>query len=185
MNAGMTMREDLEDKLANEFPFMRRGDSYKEQEKSGEIRDLFGAFGCEVGDGWYDILRGLCHEVSRAYQRAGLPVVEIVVNRVKEKLGQLRFFYHPVDYDPGIHAIDSLDVVGLQAKPDRSELHKEIAEIVQKWQIKSTTLCESCGAAGVLRRDLRWVQTLCLQCYSPRKQKIDEWRLRKEKKDGQ
>ncbi|WP_147423837.1 hypothetical protein [Cohnella endophytica] len=178
------MREELEEKLANEFPFMRRGNSYKEQEKSGEIRDLFGAFGCEVGDGWYEVLRGLCHEVAKAYESAGLPV-DIVVDRVKEKFGQLRFHYHRVDYDPGIHAIDSLDGRDLQAKPDRSELHQEVTKIVQKWKISSTTVCESCGAAGVLRRDLRWVQTLCQQCYSPRKQKIDEWRLKKEYNDGQ
>ncbi|NIK80478.1 hypothetical protein FHS15_005668 [Paenibacillus castaneae] len=135
------MREELEEKLANEFPFMRRGESYKEQEKSGEIRDLFGAFGCEFGNGWYEVLRGLCNEVTKAYERAGLPV-DIVVDRVKEKFGKLRFYYHPVYYDPGIHAIDSLDGGGLKAKPSCSELYKDVSNIVHKWEMKSMTVAK-------------------------------------------
>ncbi|WP_336775288.1 hypothetical protein [Paenibacillus sp. MMO-58] len=168
------MDKELEDNLANEFPFMKRGDSYEEQEKSGGIRDKFGAFGCEVGDGWYVVLRELCQEITQAYKRAGLPVVDIVVDRVKEKFGQLRFYYHRVDNDPAIHSIDSL-----------AELHKEVAILVRQCREHSTTICESCGAPGVLRRDLRWVQSLCDQCHAPRKQKIEEWRLRKEQNDGQ
>lgn len=161
-------RQELEEKLAEEFPFMRRGDSYEEQEASGEIRDLFGAFGYEVGgSGWYDLLRGLCTEVTTAYQRVGLPV-DIVVDQVKEKFGKLCFYYHPVG-----------------ARPGSSELHQEVAKIVHKWEAKSMTVCESCGAPGALRKDIRWVQTLCDQCYIPRKQKIDEWQLKRGKKDGQ
>jgi hypothetical protein len=182
LNAGMTMKKELEEHLANQFFFMKRGESYEEQEKSGQIRDLFGAYGCEVGNGWYDMLRELCTEVKKSYERAGLPV-DIVVDRVKEKFGKLRFYYHLVYY--GIKDIDPLDDGSLQAKSRRSELHRDVKNIIRKWEDASMAVCESCGAAGVLRRDLRWVQTLCEQCYSPRKQKIDEWRLRKEQNDGQ
>lgn len=176
------MRIELEEQLANEFPFMKRGKSYEEQKKNGYIYDLFDAYGCEFGDGWYEVLSGLCNEVMWAFEREGLPV-DIVVDRVKEKFGKLRFYYHFVN--PEIKSIDPLYDGGLQAKSGRSELHRDVKNIVRKWEDASMTVCESCGACGVLRRDLRWVQTLCEQCYSPRRQKIDEWRLRKEQNDGQ
>ena len=176
---------EFEKKLADEFPFMQRGANAEEQAANGGIRDLFGAYGCDVGPGWLAVLRGLCAEITAAYERAGLPV-DIVVDQVKEKFGKLRFYYHPVGYDPGIQAIDSLDGVGLRAKPGNSELHREVAKIVKKWEAQSALVCERCGEPGSLRNDIGYLsQTLCDACYTPIKQKLDEQRLKRSDKDEQ
>mgnify|MGYP001388275196 CR=1 FL=1 len=78
------MKQELELKIAEEFPFMRRGKNTDEQLKEdGRISDLYGAFGCEVGDGWFEVIRGICRDITEAYEKAGLPV-DIVVDQVKK-----------------------------------------------------------------------------------------------------
>lgn len=162
------MKQEFELKIAEEFPFMRRGKNVDEQRKEdGCINDLYGAFGCDFADGWYEVIRGLCRDITEAYGKAGLPVDIVVVDQVKEKFGTLRFYYHPEGHNPGIHAFDSLsDGQSIRVRPDASNLHKEVAEIVDKWEKESGNVCEKCGTAGKLRKDLSWVLTLCDSCYA-------------------
>lgn len=178
-------RREMEEKLANEFFFMRRGDSYKEQqEANGKIHDLFSAFGCEIGTGWTEILRGLCTQVTAVYEKAGLPV-DIVVDQVKEKFGRLRYYYHHKEHDPSIHAIDVLGGPSLRIPHGNSEIHQEVAKIVEKWETLSGTVCESCGAPGTLRKDIGYrVQTLCDSCYMQIKQKFVERESKRRSEDG-
>lgn len=160
------MKAELEVKLAEEFPFMRRGKNAKAQiETDGRICNIYDAYGCEFSDGWYDIIRGLCRDISMAHEKAGVPI-DIVVDQVKEKFGTLRFYYHPAGHDPGIHAFDFLsDGLSIRKIPGVSDLHKAVAEIVHKWEKESVNVCERCGASGELRKGLRRVSTLCDSCY--------------------
>lgn len=96
------MRDELEMKIAEKFPFMRRGKHFGEQREEGRIHDLYGAFGCSVRDGWYEVIRGLCRDITEAYEKAGRPI-DIVVDQVKEKFGTLRFYYHFEGQGPGIN----------------------------------------------------------------------------------
>lgn len=123
---------------------MQIKETLEEQEAGGRICDLYGAFGCECDDGWYELLYGLCGEITEAYKKHGAPV-DIVIDQIKEKYGTLRFYYHLSQND--------------------SDLRREISDIVIKWEKKSAEICERCGKAGVLREDLPWVQTLCDKCY--------------------
>jgi len=178
------LSEEIEQKR-QEFELTRKGLECKKQEFE-EVYDLYGAFGCDVGSGWYTVLRGLCAEITAAYERAELPV-DIVVDQVKEKFAKLRFYYHyhSADHDPGIHVIGSLGGVGLRKRPGNSELHKEVALIVEKWEIKSASVSEHCGAPGILRNDIGyWVRTLCDACYTSIKQKINE-QVKRKRNDGQ
>lgn len=161
------MKQEFELKIAEEFQFMRRGKTVDEQRKEdGRISDLYGAFGCDVDDGWFEVIRGLCCDITAVYRKAGLPV-DIVVDQVKEKFGTMRFYYHPKGHDPVIHAFDSLsDGQSIRIIPGVSHLHKEVAEIVHRWEKESGNVCEKCGATGELRKDLRWVLTLCDSCYA-------------------
>lgn len=138
------MKDELEKKLAEAFPFMQIKETLEEQEAGGRICDLYGAFGCECGDGWYELLYGLCGEITEAYKKHSAPM-DIVIDQIKEKYGTLRFYYHLSQND--------------------SDLRREISDIVIKWEKKSAEICERCGKAGVLREDLPWVQTLCDKCY--------------------
>ena len=138
------MKDELEKKLAEAFHFMQIKEPPKEQEADGRICDLYGAFGCECDDGWYETLFGLCGEITEAYKKHGQPV-DIVVDQIKEKYGTLRFYYH--------------------LSQNNGDLRREISDIVIKWEKKSAEVCERCGKAGVLREDLQWIQALCDECY--------------------
>jgi len=119
------MRAELELKLKNEFSFMQ---------------DVF----CECGDGWYELLRQLCAEVTEVYRPKGLEV-DIEIAQIKEKYGLLCFYYNTSKKDPTIHNI--------------------ISEIAEKYEKKSEKVCEECGAVGRLRNDSSWIRTLCDNCW--------------------
>lgn len=145
------MKDKLELELAKQFPFMRRKENIDEQKaKKGRIFDLYGAFGCEVGNGWYSVLYGLCDEITKAYDKTGAKV-DIIPIQIKEKFGELCFYYETPNANPF--------------------LRKTINEIVEKWEEESTMVCERCGQPGQLRKDLPWVLTLCDECYEQQKSK--------------
>lgn len=164
------MQQHLQEALAAEFPFLYRGPYMEEQRQQwGNICDLYGAFGLDVGDGWYQLLRDMCAEITSAYEAEGTPV-DIVVDQVKEKFGTLRFYYHHEGQDIKIHALDSLSTgVSLRFWPGASELQKEVARIIAAYEEKSGHICEVCGQPGSLRTDLSWMLTLCEEHYLPRK----------------
>jgi len=142
------MRCELEYNLAEEFPFMKK----KSQAAEGIIDDLYSAFGCECGDGWYEVIRGLCMAVTKFYVASGEPI-DLTVSQVKEKYGTLRFYYNLENN----HTQDFYD--GLR-------------EIVRFWEEKSAFVCEECGKRGELRKDLPWILTLCDDCHKKQKQKV-------------
>lgn len=156
------MNAELEDKISDAFSFMQKKKSFEEQCATGIIDDNYGAFGCEVSDGWYDVIYGLCAEITELYKKQGQPI-DIVVDQIKEKYGTLRFYYHHEGEDKG----NTIDCPGVSLRflPNDSELHRQVVEIVHKWEKKSGEVCEKCGKPGVLRNDLSWILTLCDDCY--------------------
>ena len=144
------MREELENKLAEQFSFMRRGKCLEEQQQEGSVGDLYSAFGCEFDDGWYQMMVDMCTEIMAVYEKAGKPV-DIVVDQVKEKYGELCFYYHT-------------EAENIEASAAVDELHRQVAKIVEKYEDKSSTICEFCGQQGKLRENRAWILTLCDQC---------------------
>ncbi len=166
------MQEHLQEALADEFPFMRRGLSvYEQKEKDGFVGDLYGAFGLDVGDGWYQLIRDMCGEIVAVYEAKGA-AVDLVVDQVKEKYGTLCFYYHHhKDQNTPIHASDGLPVGSSpRLPPGASDLRQKVARIVDKYEEKSAHVCELCGEPGSLREDLDWMLTLCDAHYRARKQ---------------
>ena len=159
------MRKELEQKLAEKYPFMRHQHTLAQQEAQGFIYDLYSAFGCECSDGWYDLLDHLCEEIAQAYEAAGVPV-NIVVDQVKEKYGTLRFYYHFSRQTPSIQTVEQGTI---RLKQDDSTLYQHMDAIVSKWEARSGSVCEMCGNAGEPRTDLLWILTLCDQCYQKQK----------------
>lgn len=152
----------LETKLADAFSFMRNKETLKEQSGKGKVYDLYGAFGCECDNGWYDVIYKLCSEITEAYKKHNRPV-DIVIDQIKEKYGTLCFYYHHEETDKGINAADF--------SSQDNKLYCEISGIVDKWEKKSGEICEKCGKPGVLRDDLSWISTLCDDCYCSRRNK--------------
>lgn len=148
------MKKELEQKLADEFPFMRRDPKALKQHP---IRDLYGAFGCDFDDGWYDLLYELCTEITAAYKSRGLPV-NIEISQVKEKYGRLCFYFA---LERGKHR--------LSPGYTRHKMYSVVVEIVEKYENLSETICEVCGEPGSLRSDLSWIRTLCNTHYDEAK----------------
>lgn len=157
------MRDELELKLAERFPFMRWAEDWQVRWENGKIPSVFG---CEIGDGWYELMVDLCTEITAAYKRSGAPV-DIVVDQVKEKWGGLRFYYHIPDHSGESSVFSITGMESLQDAGGESPLQVEISEIVRKYEEMSFAICEDCGKQGT-RRKLGYVCTLCDECFAKR-----------------
>lgn len=89
-------------------------------------------WGCECGDGWYDLLDRLCTKIQAYVDEHNIKQVEAV--QVKEKFGTLRFY--------------------INGGPDA--IHTFISEA----ESESAITCEECGKPGKLRGG-GWLRTLC------------------------
>jgi len=161
------MNEKLERKLEEEFSFMRKKASLEEQKANGKIDDIYSAFGCACNDGWFDLIVDLCTEIEEVYKKANIKP-DIIVEQIKEKFGTLRFYFSFEGKRNRLHAIDFLGVGSIRYMQTDNSLHKEIAQIVKKYEKKSGEVCEVCGERGRLQTDLPWVLTLCDKCKSER-----------------
>lgn len=161
------MKDELEIKLQEDFPFMK-------QNRVDSERNTYRRFGCECSSGWYRLIDSLCKEITEKYAEYKLPV-DIVVLQVKEKFATLRFYYEYKDAPRALHALDFIGVGSIRFNPEHSEeepkqrLRNEIAKIVRKYEKKSASVCEICGAAdnNAERRNMSryYVRTVCDKCY--------------------
>ncbi len=135
------MKIELEQRLASDFPFMRRGDT-----------DAIGIF---TDDGWYDLLYELCGRIAAVYRDFGAEP-DIIVEEVKEKYGGMRFEYY----------FDTKEPAELT-----NSVHKSINDLVLQYENLSETVCEKCGKPGRLREELPWILTLCDKCLLAQKQR--------------
>ena len=161
------MTKELEKKLEEAFPFMRKGKTLEQQCAENHLNDLYSAFGVACQDGWYDLIYELCEEIMKAYTDEGRPM-DLVVDQIKEKFGTLRFYYHFDGQPEALQAIDFIGVGGIRMMSKGTPFEDKIASIVVKYEKKSGQICECCGSAGILRPDLGWVLTLCDSCYEQR-----------------
>lgn len=113
------MDNHLMDQLGEDFSFMKR--------------DNGNSVYCACGNGWYELIWNLCHELASLYEDNNVDLDNIEVLQVKEKFGQLRFY------------------VGWMI--DGSY------KIIEKYEKLSESTCEICGDKGELRGD--YAQTLC------------------------
>jgi hypothetical protein len=119
------MNPDLESKLLDKYPKLFASKQF---------------WGFECGDGWYDILDNLCGSIA-SYGN----VDDVMVDQVKEKFGQLRFY-----------------VVGGDDKIDG---------MIWMAEHMSGHTCEICGERGELRTG-SWLVTLCDMHHDARTGKI-------------
>ncbi|ABD70763.1 hypothetical protein Rfer_3053 [Rhodoferax ferrireducens T118] len=77
------MRRELDDLLCQHYPDIFR-DRHGDRAETG----MCWGFGC--GDGWFDIIDGLCAEITSQVKAGAMPPV--VASQVKEKSGYLRFY---------------------------------------------------------------------------------------------
>lgn len=64
------MRDELENVLADEFPFMRRGVPAEDQtEHYGGDQSPYSAWELEMGDGWFQLIWDMCAEIAKLTTR--------------------------------------------------------------------------------------------------------------------
>jgi hypothetical protein len=102
------------------------------------------AFGFAVGDGWFELIETLLHEIGLLNKMFPIHFMGFQVAQVKEKFGGLRFYWHGDLVDP--------------------VLTDEVWRMVNNAEQKSCSICEDCGAKGKVRNDRPWVRTLCKKC---------------------
>lgn len=161
------MKNELELKLQEDFPFMKQTSYFDE-------KNTYKRFGCECNGGWYNLIHDLCQEISGKYAEYQLPI-DIVILQIKEKFATLRFYYEYEDTPCKMQALDSIGGVSIRFSPENLEetpkqsLRKEIAAIVCKYEKKSASICEFCGADNAERRNIStkyyYVKTVCDKCY--------------------
>lgn len=94
-------------------------------------------FGFDCGEGWYPLIEELCNKVKNILEKNGIKnVEEFEVVQVKEKFGQLRFYYS-------------------------GYFDKEIEKLIGKYEKKSGKTCEVCGEEGKLLKSHGWWMTRC------------------------
>jgi hypothetical protein len=120
------MSPELEQKLASDFAELFKGVSKPNTES-------LMCYGCDHGDGWFNIIHSMCHAIESHLKRDPRPEYEFV--QIKEKFGTLRV------YDSG---------------------HDEyIAGVIRMAENMSVFTCEITGKPGRLCTSGHWYKTLC------------------------
>lgn len=131
------MKEDLDKALCEKYPKIFKN-------RDGSVMETCMAWGFECGDGWFDIIDILCHEIqnhvdwkSKDLSEEDRESLQVVAEQVKEKFGTLRFYFSGGD--------------------ETTEGMISMAESM------SHRLCEDCGCPGEQTKT-RWIRTLCEKC---------------------
>jgi hypothetical protein len=124
------MNEKLDEQLCARYPkiFVNR---------HADMTTTAMCWGISCGDGWYNILDQLCHNIQSHtdwQNRETVKVSQVVASQVKEKFGGLRFYYN--GGDDYIHGLTTM-----------AESMSEVT-------------CETCGCPG-RSRGSGWVYTAC------------------------
>lgn len=129
------MNQELEERLVEDYPEFFEYYNADMEPPAPQIN----LFGFECGDGWYDIIDGLCQSISNLG-------VSVTVVQVKEKFGGLRFYYEGVS-------------------SDKEERVYMVHGAVQMAEEMSYRTCENCGESGELRDEEGWYKTRCDSCF--------------------
>lgn len=169
------MRKELDEKLQQDFPWLKRPELHNE--KTFEYvkgYSIYENYGFEVGDGWYQLLHDLCSEIEEIYKEYKEQSVTMKLAQVKSKFAGLRWYYDLPGKEQAIHAFDFIGNTSIRMYPEGEEasLEEKLAACVKKYEKKSSSVCEQCGAenAEICNEPpvFRWIRTLCPACKADR-----------------
>ena len=103
---------------------------------TGEKLDF--SISCECEDGWYSLIHNFCEEVKRLYKSKNANINELTIYQIKEKYGTLRIYL--------------------------GNCIKGTEQIVQRYEMLSSKVCEVCGRKGKMRINNGWIKVLCDSC---------------------
>ena len=145
------MRQELEEKLFEKYPKIFPGG------RNVDERVSLLNFGFDCGDGWYQIIDDLCGAIQdyidnvKMFSKDGdVRLEQVVAEQVKEKFGELRFYYRG-----GHWKVENTDEYTDDCSP--------IQGMVALSEHRSRNTCEVCGKPGELRGGA-WIRCLCDEC---------------------
>lgn len=123
------MKKELQDKLYLDFPQLFQNTKLSMQESC-----MY--FGCDIGDGWYDIMYRLCQRIMTI---PDLPE-NIAFDQVKEKFGLIRIY--------------------------TNFANKLVDREISIAEVESSKTCECCGTTeNVSCTNSGWIKVLCADCH--------------------
>lgn len=157
------MNEELEKKLITAYPKIFINTNKHPHESVM-------AFGCECGDGWYNILDDLCYALSYLYEAYAEvnprecidvgPPPQVIAMQVKEKFGELRFYY-TLEFSDTFKSMQ-------EKYPDNKGLerwahnYRDYCDgMIHLASIISARTCEVTGKRGQTYHRGGWFKTLC------------------------
>lgn len=164
------MNKELENKLVEKYPVL-----FRDVNKSPT--ETLMCFGCECGDGWYNILDDLfgyltdlmTHDLYIDYNseykrknpnaylyRAASP--KIILTQVKEKYGTLRVYYYFELVEITTDIEQNLDKEKLDKELNR--YYDKVDNAISFTEYRSSKTCEETGEPGKLYTK-GWYRTLC------------------------
>ena len=126
------MSPELDKQLVQNYPLIF-ADRYK------PVTETAMCWGFECGDGWYNILDTLCHQIqhhidfNKRRKEVGVDledIPQVVAEQVKEKFGSLRFYYYGGD--------------------------EHINGLVSMAEAMSNCTCMTCGKPGTMIKEGWW-----------------------------
>lgn len=114
------MKKELDDLLCQRYPEIFK-------DRNGDICETGMSRGFCCGEGWFDIIDGLCAEITACV--AAVSVAPVVASQVKSKTGFLRFHFNG---------------------EFRAEGYAPVRELIRVAQQKSERTCEECGQLDVV-----------------------------------
>jgi len=135
------MNQELDNILYHRYPKIF-------PDRHGDPAENGMCWGFQCGDGWFDIIDGLCAEITRQIKAGAMPPV--VATRVKEKSGYLRFYirdHFNRDANPQAHRLIELAQQQAERTCQQCGRPVELTD-AQRW----AAMCPACAGEGQLPR---------------------------------
>jgi hypothetical protein len=147
------------------------------------------SWGCEHGDGWYDILDELCKNLSHPFFYGPFKRYTSVP---RNSLCEWLFMKLPwwdildkillkkvriADEDKGVvfaQIKEKFGTLRIYTNGIASEVYKEVSEFIDAAERKSATTCELCGGPAKLKTT-GWYITICDKCENDVRISKNEW----------
>jgi len=109
-------------------------------------------WGLEIGEGWFGHVDAVCTLLDEFARRTG---VHVVAHQVKQKFGELRFYYS-IDFPEGMDDVQ------------RNYLSNRVEGMIEFMETLCAFTCERCGDIGTTRGSVGWINCFCKSCREKR-----------------
>jgi hypothetical protein len=161
------MREDLQNKLYEEFPEIF-------QQKDQDMTRTAMCWGISCGDGWFNIIRGLCISIQQAVDNPRKELKRLSESLEKavaaeEKDVELIEFYEKNISNLKNEIIDQVQAVQVKEKFGTLRFYtngffnEKIENYIDMAENLSEITCEDCGLPGKAN-DGGWIKVRCESC---------------------